>query len=139
MADAADSKSAAVKACGFESHLGQMEERIAELVDAAKKYARRSPCRFKHAALILDKNLRVLSYGVNAEHVHAEIAAFRKLPRRKRYNRIVISVRLTQGGHDVSYAKPCGACLKIINRYRSNSVFYTTRTREIELLKKEHG
>lgn len=107
------------------------EYEINALIGLAKELAHRSPNRLKHAALVLDKKWRVLSYGVNHGYVHAEVDAIRKLPIYKRKNTILISVRLSQGGHYVATAKPCPACRKILLRYNVKKVFYTTRNRTL--------
>ena len=109
-----------------------MTDDLYDLIALAAKIAKRSPNKMQHGALVLDRKHKVLAYGNNYKFTHAEIAALRKIPERARQGTIIISVRLTQGGHDVSNARPCSACQKALKKYGVREVFYTTTDRTVE-------
>lgn len=81
--------------------------------------------KYCHSVLILDKD-RVLSYGFNSNHKHAEVNAIRRLYRR---NRIGIHYNLPKNLHLVSYmykrksgnpgnSQPCIQCMGVIRETR---------------------
>lgn len=120
------------------------------LDDINERYIYNNGMNQKHVALILSKNGKVVSVGINtllltkeACSEHAEEAALIKMRKRKmnteyekrdRYD--ILVVRITKGGQ-FAESRPCPKCIERMRKsgIKINRVYYTTRKRTLMMEK----
>jgi len=97
-----------------------------KFIRVATQHAKRSPSTYQLAAICF-KGGRILSISCNEGLQHAEERCIRKL--KKKSGRDISGVNMMiiriQANDNLSLAKPCSNCLKIIQSNNINKIYYT--------------
>lgn len=100
----------------------------------ALRVARRSNHLHHHHAAVVERGGAYVAMEANRNWRHAEVAALRKLWPRERRGVRLWSLRFNSNGKLLN-AKPCEACQAFLRAAGVKSVFYSTTTGEIAVLK----
>lgn len=91
-----------------------------EIIDILFQEARKSTCRFRVSAVVLDERGNVLARGYNKPRlkrkgggIHAEVDTLRKCDRNKIHT--IVILRIGKGG-DIRNIHPCLNCSKLLTK-----------------------
>lgn len=98
---------------------------------------RSSHTHFSHGAMVV-RGGRFVSVGHNHGNIHAEVAALNKLWPNKRKGTKVWSIRTTKTGK-LAMAKPCDECEKYLLDNGVSTVYYSTSSGEIKMMRAKSG
>jgi len=79
---------------------------------------------YRHVAIVTRGGC-ILSVGVNASAIHAEVVALEQIDYGNRRGVTVISLRIRKDG-SLAMAKPCPSCTRFMVKYGVKKVMYST-------------
>jgi deoxycytidylate deaminase len=100
-------------------------------IQIAVRESQKSPCRFRHGAVVTDSKGKILSRGFNISELHAEISALIKIPPEQRVGATVWSIRTAGTDSHLANARPCPRCRKFMLKFGVKRVLYSDREAHI--------
>jgi pyrimidine deaminase RibD-like protein len=95
------------------------------MIEMAKRRVANFPKQrsYRHCAMVIRGGC-ILSVGVNAKEMHAEVVALTQLSWGQRAGTMVLSLRIRKDG-SLAMARPCPSCMQYMKHFGVKKVLYS--------------